>query len=583
MKSLSVLALAAALLALPAAAAQHSAQSLQQSPLQRLAEAYVDLELAANPALSYVTGLEVKDHVSLPDNRPEALRVQEAKEDALYAEFRRVDAKALNDADAVTHALLKEELEASRGLRACRWELWGVNHMFGWQSTLTRTAAHQPVGSPERRADALKRLQRTPAFIDVEISNLRAGLAQGWSSPKPVVARVIKQIEGLVNAAPEASPFFSPAQRDGDSAFQAAFTSEIRTNLQPALTRYRDFLQNEYLPKARDSLAVTALPNGAACYQAQLRSYTTLNRTPQQVHDIGKAAVERNRARVLEIGQRRFGTSDLQAIIAAMRQASDNKFGSEEELVVFSRQVVEASRGKVQPMFTALPPQVMVVEPFRPFQRGSGLSSHYERSVDPSKPATYRIKTETYTDDTRGGAEITAVHEGWPGHHLQIASTLSLPDRGRLTKLAFNSAYTEGWARYSEMLSEEAGIYSSDYALIERRLWPANGMMADPGIHALGWTRQQAVDFLVATGKFDRRDSEDLVDRIAILPGQLTAYDTGGLEIMALREEAKAALGPGFDIRGFHDAVLGGGVLPLAALRQRVETWIAAQKSKAAD
>jgi uncharacterized protein (DUF885 family) len=221
----------------------------------------------------------------------------------------------------------------------------------------------------------------------------------------------------------------------------------------------------------------------------------------------------------------------------------------------------------------------MLVEPFPAFQRGTGGSSRYESSVDPAKPAYYRINSETWAEETRGSAEITAVHEGYPGHHMQIAIANAL-GTSRFANLIGNSAFVEGWGRYAEMLAEEAGIYQTDYALMTRRLWPARGMVVDPGIHLMGWTREQAVSFMQESGRFTLADDEDAVDRIAVWPGQLTAYDSGGLEIMALRREAEAALGKRFDIREFHQRVLENGPVPLPRLRSNVQAWIAMEKSR---
>jgi uncharacterized protein (DUF885 family) len=345
------------------------------------------------------------------------------------------------------------------------------------------------------------------------------------------------------------------------------------------LAGYRDFLEREYLPNARDALAVTANPNGLDCYKASLRSYTTLNRSPEEVYRIGQETVAANKARVIELGNAKFGTSDLSEIVKRIKAAPDNRFSSEQELIDFSRAVVARAQNESISLFKALPKQEMKVEPFYAFQRGTGGSSYYEPNVDQAKPAYFRINSEIWADETRGGAEVTAVHEGYPGHHMQIALANGLGNPP-ITKLTFNSAYAEGWGRYSEMLAEEAGIYKTDYALMSRRLWPARGMAVDPGLHVMGWTREQAVAFMSESGRFTVQEADDIVDRIAVWPGQLTAYDSGGLEIMALRRQAEKELGDKFDIREFHQQVLDGGGVPLGRLRTNVEAWIAEKRGR---
>jgi uncharacterized protein (DUF885 family) len=280
-----------------------------------------------------------------------------------------------------------------------------------------------------------------------------------------------------------------------------------------------------------------------------------------------------------DLGEKRFGTRDIGTIQARVNEAADNKFKSEEELVGFSREVVARAKQKSAVLFERMPEQEVKVEPFEAHMRGSGASSHYESQVDPSKPAYYRIGTDHWQKDTRGGAEIVAVHEAYPGHHMQIAFARTLKQTP-LAKLSFNSAYIEGWARYSEALSEEAGVYATDYALMTRRMWPARGMVADPGLHVLGWGRERVLAYVRESGRFKGEEGEELVDRMAILPGQLTAYDSGGLEIRALRTEAERELGARFDIKGFHKAVLELGVVPLPALRENVRAWIASEKAR---
>lgn len=565
-----VLAPATGMAATPAPVAQGGDGAV----LGSLAERMVALQLDYDPTLSYGSGLPVDDHRRWADRSPEAIRAFERKQDALLQQLNAVDARNISAADRRTYAILKEMLESERQSRICKSELWAVGHMHGWQLGVVRVAQEQPVRTIDERAQALERWSAVPRMIDQEIANLRAGIAAGYSTPKSVVARVIKQVEGLASGAIDKSPLLSPAQRSDDTAFKTAYRSVIADQVLPAFARYRDFLQRDYLPRARAELGVAANPDGVACYQASLRATTTLNRTAQKVYDVGAAAVARNLADAVERGQKLFGTRDLTQIIERVNAAPDNRFASEEEFIAYSRQAVDRARVRTAPLFHAMPGQTVFVEPFREFMRGSGASPHYERQPDPAKPAYYRIGSENWKTTTRGDAELTAVHEAYPGHHMQISFGQTLPQTP-LAKLSSNAAYVEGWARYSEVLAEEAGMFDNPYAPISRRIWPARGMVADPGLHVLGWSRKQTVDYLMNTGAFGSVvEAEDMVDRMASLPGQLTAYDSGGLEILALREDAKATLGNRFDLRDFHRAVLDAGVVPLGELRVQIEQWV---------
>ncbi|MDC8013300.1 DUF885 domain-containing protein [Tahibacter soli] len=548
-----------------------------------IADRFVAAVIDFDPTVTYATGVPVPSHDRLPRNSASEIAQYVAVEDAMIADLDRIDAAALRGTPAaVTYAVLREGFDASRGLRVCHQERWSLSHMGGWQVYLAEAAASQPVDTPEAREQAIKRWSSLPGFIENDTANLREGLATGYAVPKAILTRVLQQLDGALGAKPEEWPFWSPAERSNDDAFKARMRDVIVQQIKPAVQRYRDFLANEYAPKARVSIGLSDLPDGAACYAAQLRNFTTLTRTPKEVYELGQKTVAANEANVADIGQRVFGTRDIKTIIAKVEKAKDNHFTSEKELLDFSRGMLARARELSAPLFRELPSQPAIIQPLPDYQRGSGMSAHYIPSGDPNKPGEYRIPLENWKKDTRGSAEITLVHETWPGHHLQIAIANGLPARHVMTKLSFNSAYIEGWGRYSERLAEEAGIYNTDYAKISRRIWPARGMVADPGIHMFGWTRKQAIDYFVATGRFDPKTAEALVDRIAVMPGQLTSYDSGGLEIFALREQAERELGSRFDLRAFHEQVLGNGVLPLKALRENVETWIRDTKGAAA-
>lgn len=568
---------ASLLLAATTLGAQARAQTSAQQ-LDALADRFVSQALAYDPTLAYEAGLPTTVHDRFADRTPAGLAAFDREEREDLSALRRLDASSLPAASMATYANLREKLESDLQLRVCRAELWNVNHFDGWQSELADVADAQPMGTADERAQALRRWASLPAYIDVEIANLRRGLAQGYSAPKSVVRRVIKQMDGLVAGAPEASPFFSPAARSNDAAFKAAFRKLITDRIDPALRRYRDFLSTTYLPKAREGVAISDLPNGPACYRAFLRRETTLDRSPEQVFELGRQTVAANTAEVLRLGRQMFGAADIPATLAAAKSAPGQHFGSKDELLAFSRGFLARAKSKTAAsLIERLPAQDVVVEPERAFEEAAGVSSHLDPQPDTSKPAVYRIQLGDWASETRAEAEIVVAHETLPGHHLQIALARELSPPTRLSKLISIAAYQEGWARYAEGLAEEAGVYDMPEAAILRRIWPARGMVVDPGLHALHWTREQAIQYLVSTGRYTRKSADDLVDRIAAMPGQLTAYDSGGLEIRALREEARRRLGDRFDLKAFNQAVLEEGVVPLSELHRHVIAWLDAQ------
>lgn len=546
--------------------------------VNRLAQRYYDYLMTHQPLRAYFSGVEPPDHDRLPDASPAGIQAAEAEEDAIFEALDRIDPGALaGKPEWVTLALVRQDLHAAHVRRVCRHELWDVNQMSGWQLGFTRLAELQPVATPDERAQALARWRKVPGYVDQVTANLRSGLEQGYSAPRPVVARVIAQLDGLLVEPAEDSPFYSMARRADDPEFAAAVAELIAQAIGPALRSHRDYLEREYLARAREALSVTANPDGLKCYQASLVAYTTLPHNPQQVYELGRETVAANQARVVELGRVAYGLDDFDAIIAAAKADPADRFGSKEELLEFSRDAVARAEAEMPNWVGAMPEQPVEVVPFLPHEEGTGRSAHYNPGSE-DRPGQYRIPLHEPKEQSRGNAEATAFHETWPGHHLQVAVSRRLEGVHPVTRLIWFSGPGEGWARYSESLAEQMGLYRTTTGPIRRRAWPARGMVADPGLHVFGWTREQVAEYLKAAGRFPDERVDDLVDRIAILPGQLTAYDSGGLEIVALRREAENALGLDFDVREFHDRVLEYGTIPLPALREHIEAWIASRR-----
>ena len=550
------------------------------SQLHRLSDRFVDQQLLFDPTIAYSTGLATHNHRRFADRTPQGLAAHDSKEREDLTMLLALPIDGLSQRDRATYANLREQLESDLQLRVCKTELWNVNHFDGWQSQFVEVAERQPVGSTNEIKQALQRWAGMPRYVDVEVANLKRGLAQGYSAPQSVVRRVIQQIDALTVADPERSPFYSPARRTGNTAFRDAFREVILKQINPALKSYRSFLEIEYLPKARVGVAISDLPNGAACYQAFLRANTTLMRTPQEVFDSGQKIVRENMAEISRIGEAKYNDTNLAAIVADIKSRPAEHFQSQKDLLTFSQQFLQRAKDiTAERLISEMPQQEVVIRPLSTFEEEAGVGSRFQQEPDPQKPAVFLIKLGDWRTETRADAEITTVHETVPGHYLQKGLARELQPPTRLSKLIENSAYAEGWARYAEALGEEGRIYDTDDVAIMRRLWPARGMVVDPGLHAFHWTRQQAVDYIVSSGHFTLDVANDYVDRIAVMPGQLTSYDSGGLEIKRLRADAEANLGARFDLRRFNRAVLEEGVVPLEELRLHMEAWMAAESS----
>jgi len=541
----------------------------------RIADRYYATALELTPEVAYFAGVELPRHDGMQDNSPAGRQAQEAIEDEMLAELETIDTSQLTGrSEWITHAYLLQALRAAKAQRICRTDLWNVNQMGGWHSGYVQIAQLQPVGDEELRAQSIARWSKMAAYIDQEINKLKTGLELGYSAPQSVVQRVIDQVDGLLALAVEQSPFYSPAVRDADATFVAATHEIVAGQIYPALQRYRDYLAGPYMQSARAELTVTANPDGLACYEASLQGYTTLARSGKEVYELGLATVAANQAKVIELGRAAYGLDDFTAILDKAKNDPADRFSNKEELLQFSRDMVQRAAAEMPNWVSKMPAQAVEVVPFEEHEEGTGMSAHY-RPGNAERPAEYRIPLHKPEDQSRGNAESTAFHEAWPGHHLQVAVAQSVEGLHPVTQIVWFSGPGEGWARYSEALAEEMGLYTTTTGPIQRLAWPARGMVADPGIHLFGWTRQQAIDFMMESGRFPESMGDEMVDRIAILPGQLTAYDSGGLEIMALRKQAEIAMGEDFDIRAFHDRILENGTIPLVQLRAHVEAWIA--------
>jgi uncharacterized protein (DUF885 family) len=556
-----------------------TADGTNQARLKTLADRYYEFRLSTQPEIAYFSGIEIERHDGLYDNRPEALASEQAVEDEILQALGKIDESVLRGSvDWITYGFLKQALTSARDLRVCRNELWAVSQMSGWQLNYSQLAELQPVGSEELRQQALLRWEKVPAFIDQEIVNLEAGLKAGFSAPQAAVHRVIAQLDGVLAIPAADSPFASPARRDSDEDFSQRFVALVGSEILPAVKRYREYLSGTYVEQARSALAVSSNPDGRACYDASLRSYTTLNRSAEDVFELGRQTVKANRKQVEALGAAAYGLDDLEQIISKIKNDPDDRFKSRQELLEFARATVNKAHTAMPDWFGYVPGREAQVEPYPDYQDGTGVSARYE-SGSATRPGVYRIPLFQPEEQGRGNAEAVAFHEVWPGHHLQVSVAQEIEGLHPITKISWYSGMGEGWGRYSESLAAEMGLYTTVTGPILRLAWPARGMVVDPGIHVMGWSREQAIEFMGRAGRMTDVELDEMVDRIAVLPGQLTSYDSGGLEILALRALAEAKLDDNFDIREFHDHVLENGTMPLEMLRAHIENWLKVTKS----
>lgn len=545
--------------------------------VKALADTFLDAYFDRNPEAATAYGVPGRHHDKLTDNSLAALRAWEAKEDGWLADLKQIDPSGIGSRPLrATYAIARQSLEGSVAKRVCRDELWPASQMTGWQVNYGYLVTIQPVGTEELRREALARWGALPKYIDTEIENLRQGVKDGYTAPKLNVRIVVDQVRGLAATPLKDSPFGSPIQRDKDEAFGKAFGALVQDQIVPAMKRYDDFLEKEYLPAAREAIGVTANPNGAACYDASVLYHASIPKTAKEVHEIGVQQNEQLMAEMKAIGERLFHIAEVPKLLQHVRTDPQFKFKSREEKISYSQAALARAKAAAPNWFGLLPKADVVIQPYPAFREKNAPNEYNSAAEDGSRPAVFFISAYQAERQSRVEDESTAFHETIPGHHLQGAIALERKEIHPIGRYLFNSGYAEGWALYSERLADEMKLFSSDLdrlGMLSSQALRASRLVVDSGLHTLGWTRQQAIDYMLAHTAEGQHEVESEVDRYIIYPGQATSYMIGRLEIDVARAAARQAMGDRFDIKAFHDRVLEDGGVPLTYLREKIRAW----------
>jgi uncharacterized protein (DUF885 family) len=546
----------------------------------QLADAYLAAYFDRNPDQATVYGVPGRTHERLPDNSLEALAAWRAKEDSWLTDARGITASNVTTPSLrATQAILQEALEGSIGARVCRSELWNVSQMRGWQVQFGYLVTIQPVNSETARRDALTRWGALARYLDVEITNLREGLRQGFSAPKLNVRIVVAQLDSLIAGLADpsgGSPFLSPAVRDSSTEFKSAFTELASSQLLPAFRKYREFLEREYLPAAREEIGISAQPEGVACYDTSVRLFSSLPMPAREVHELGLRQMDTLMAEMRTVAGRSFQTADVAAVLEKLRTDRRYMFSGRRELIGYSEAALARARAAAPSWFGLLPKAAVTIEPTPAYREKNASGEYNPPAEDGSRPGLFYISAYQAEKKSRAVAESTAFHETIPGHHLQSAIALERTNAHPIGRYLFNSGYAEGWGLYAERLADEMKLYSSDLdrmGMLSSQAFRAARLVVDSGIHTMRWNRQQAIDYMRAHCAEETGDLALEVDRYIILPGQATSYMLGMLEILRAREEAERRLGPAFVLKTFHDRVLEDGAVPLTFLTAKIRSW----------
>lgn len=575
-----ILRVVALLLAAVAALPAH-AQSADRARVTALADRFVEEYQKSFPMSYAFSGLPVKRNDGVDINSPPDIARWQALIKGMAGELVVIKPDAFaGEPEWVTWQFLDHAFKQNISTVACRNELWGVSAL-GWQAGLPQVASIQPVGTALARAQALSRWRDIGPWIDREIANLKEGQRLRYSATEAATKSTLSQLDELLAQQPVDSPLMDPATRDKTPAFAAEWKQVIEGTLWPAITRYRDYLRDVYLPHARKSPSLDGMPDGRNCYRALVFAQTTVDADPDALFELAQKEVERERKFAVQMGRKLFGdkVTDWKSLGDVIRADPHERLASADEVRDFTQQVYERAYAAAGKMVLTPPVGKVVLEPFPEFQQATAPAGQYQSAADDgSRPATYyygNVASNIY----RTSLESVILHETLPGHHLQVAF---LAEHGRkdnhpVARLLYFSGPGEGWATYGEDFAYEIGLYDSDRDYIGREFGSITPwMVLDLGMQLKGWTMEQALEYAIEARPLRSPDQvKETVALISSLPGFVLSYPLGGMQWHEMRKRAEAALGPKFDVRAFHQVLLEDGMLPFSALNAKLDRWIA--------
>ena len=528
------------------------------------------------------------------DLSPAAIARRKAELDIPLRVLGSIDRAKLTPADQLNYDLFNRQcVEAIEGRRFPD-EFIQVTQLSGVQQNIPdQLSAQMPAGSERDYADILSRLRAAPELIDQTITLMREGLKRGITPPKITLREVPDQVAAVLVADPEKSPLlraFYNFPREISAARQLTLRNEAAALLQsgalPAFKRLHEFLVNEYLPGARDTTAMSALPDGAAWYAYRVKVETTTAYTPQQLHEIGLEEVKAIHAEMDGVMKETGFQGDFAAFAKFLRSDPRFFYTNPQDLLMSYRDIAKRADPELVKLFGRLPRLPYGVIPIPDYSASAQTTAYYSPgSLAGGRPGEYYVNLSAINTRPKWEMEALSLHEAVPGHHLQISLAQEQESLPEFRKNAGTTAFVEGWALYAETLGYDMGFYKDPYShfgALTYQMWRAVRLVVDTGMHAKGWSRQQAIDYFVANAPKSERDITVEIDRYIVWPGQALAYKCGQRKILELRARAKAALGDRFDIRKFHDALLAEGALPLDQLDAHMNDWIKSEQAGAA-
>jgi uncharacterized protein (DUF885 family) len=596
----------AAFLAAPASAApasraptRHAAAPAAASEHQKLFELFRqsdEANLRRNPIQALFRGDlryadQFGDYIS-----DRYLAAEKAAAQADLAALARIERARLNADDRISYDVFKWQTELT--LKGYRPDLLKaqierpIDHFSGFQVFVPDLSSGEGAAPFKTVADYennLKRLDGYIVYLDRAIGRMRQGMADGIVNPKLVMRNVVDQLDAIIGQGVEGSTFYKPATKfpaDVPAADQArlkaGYAAFIRERLTPAHVRLRDFINNEYLPHARDAVGLSQMPGGAALYRYLVESNTTTDMTPEAIHQLGLREVERIHGEMEKVKNAVGFKGDLHQFADFLRTDPRFKPASAQAMRDAFFAIDRRAGLVVGRDFATIPKSPLEIRPEPPYKEKTAAGGEYQQGTpDGSRPGVFFYNAYDLPSRYTWGFETLFLHEGRPGHHFQISLAQENARLPAFQRFGGNTAYVEGWALYSESLGYELGFFTDpyqNYGHLNDEILRAMRLVVDTGIHTKGWTRDQAIRYMLENSAMSKTDATAEVERYIAIPGQALAYKVGQLTIRRLRTRAEQALGRKFDVREFHAQVLMSGALPMAVLERKIDDWIAAKK-----
>jgi len=516
---------------------------------------------------------------------PEELEEEYQFWTGIQEQLQQVNRDALSEDDKISYDIFMRDVEKEVKDYEFNDYLFRINHEGGFHTRPVGMASRMRADSLEDYDNYIGRLNSMPDYFEQNISYMRQGIDEGFVLPQAVMIEEYKEtITSQIVDDPEASTFFNPVRSFPDfvpeserSRIREEVLSAIEDSVIPSYQKFLEFMEQEYMPNARENIAHTSLPGGEEYYNYLVNYYTTLDITAEEVHEIGMDEVERIRSEMEAIIEEVNFQGSFDEFLQFLRTDSQFYVEEPEDLMEKAAHFAKKMDGKLPQLFNMLPREPYGIEPVPDHLAPRYTGGRYSPARSETDAGYYWVNTYNLPSRPLYTLEALTYHEAAPGHHLQIALADELEDLSEIRQQAGVTAFVEGWALYSERLGLEAGFYQDPYSNFGRltyEMWRACRLVVDTGMHALGWSRDEAVDFMTENTALSHHEIDTEINRYIATPGQALAYKMGELKIRELRAEAEEQLGGKFDVRKFHDAVLLGGSVPLPVLERQVQAYI---------